>query len=148
MCDSFPCSDSPVVPRVRLAGGANQYEGRVEVFLRGEWGTICDDIWDELDAAVVCRQLGFSGVDQVYSNSEGFGAGTGRIWFDNLDCIGTEEHLLQCPTDNALGDNNCQHSEDAGLRCRAGRHHLFCRCSFSLCTQLRSLRLHVLHCKG
>lgn len=136
VCNSCHCSDSPVIPGVRLAGGDDQYEGRVEVFLRDEWGTICDDNWDESDAAVVCRQLGFSGVDQVYSNSERFGAGTGRIWFDNLDCIGTETHLLQCPTVNALGNNNCHHAEDAGLRCRRGRRYLFCRCSVPLCTHI------------
>ena len=46
---------------IRLAGGNQPNEGRVEVCLNSRWGTVCDDAWETVDASVACRQLGFSG---------------------------------------------------------------------------------------
>lgn len=45
---------------ISLKGGSSLREGRVEICMDGEWGTICDNTWDEPNAQVVCRQLGFS----------------------------------------------------------------------------------------
>lgn len=45
---------------LRLVGGRNDSEGRIEVCYRENWGTICDDGFDTFDASVICRQLGFS----------------------------------------------------------------------------------------
>ena len=44
---------------VRLVDGSSAYEGRVEVCHSEQWGTICNRYWDNIDAMVVCRQLGF-----------------------------------------------------------------------------------------
>ena len=46
---------------LRLVGGSNNLEGRVEIFANGDWGTVCDDRWGILDTLMVCRQLEFAG---------------------------------------------------------------------------------------
>ena len=54
---NIPITDlSPALP-VRLINGTSKNEGRVEVLHNGQWGTVCDDKWDDKAAQVVCKQL-------------------------------------------------------------------------------------------
>ena len=115
---------------VRLVGGRNQYEGRVEVSYNGRYGTVCDDEWDDRDARVVCRMLGYTG-GTGYRNAQrpdiwwyyrehrehNFGRGTGDILLDNVDCRGDEGSLFSC-SHLGIGVHDCSHSSDAGVRCK------------------------------
>ena len=101
---------------VRLVGGSSYNEGRVEVNYNGEWGTVCDDGWDDTDADVVCRQLGFGTYGYSHNHSY-FGQGSGPIWLDNVQCSGSESTLVTCVHLGFNVTRNCSHSEDAGVRC-------------------------------
>ena len=105
------------------------------------WGTVCEDHFGLLDAQVVCRQLGYStsgrpvlsqlmrliifhvryyfNAGAVYFLSAHFGEGSGTIFIDNVQCTGSEARLVDCNYDPNTSD--CQHSEDAGVRCIPGK---------------------------
>ncbi|RXN00328.1 Neurotrypsin [Acipenser ruthenus] len=100
---------------VRLLGGNSEREGRVEVYHAGQWGTICDDQWDDPDAEVVCRQLGFGGVAKAWSQAY-FGEGYGPVLLDEVQCTGNELSIEQC-SKSLWGEHNCAHKEDAGVSC-------------------------------
>ena len=87
----------------------------MEVYYDGIWGTICDDDWDIYDARVVCRQLGFRYALDAYGSAH-YGHGTGSIFLDNLNCTGFESSLFSCKHDG-VGEHNCNHTEDASVRC-------------------------------
>ena len=55
-------------------------------------------------------------VSAAVALTSGFTNGAGQIWLDNVQCIGTETRLIDCPA-NALGNHNCVHAEDAGVVC-------------------------------
>jgi len=64
---------------LRLARGSltsSAYmSGRLEIYLGGQWGTVCDDFWDSTNSDVACRQLGFSGA--VHPTSFGTSSSVG-----------------------------------------------------------------------
>ena len=104
------------VLNITLSGGPTPDRGRVEVLVSGAsvWGTVCDDYWDNVDAGVVCRQLGYDGGRAVPAAV--YGPGAGSIWMDNVECRGNETSLAECKN-RGLGTHNCNHTEDAGVQC-------------------------------
>ena len=101
-----------------------------------QWGTVCDDYWDNNDAKVVCRMLNYSSsgkyiysiyyVIVLYSGAIArgnayFGQGNGSILLDNVHCIGNEVSIFSC-SHNSIGSHDCSHSDDAGVVCLKGEY--------------------------
>ncbi|XP_061788771.2 lysyl oxidase homolog 2A-like isoform X1 [Nerophis lumbriciformis] len=88
--------------RLRLAGGRNTYEGRVEVLTDRNgslvWGAVCSDSWGTMEAMVVCRQLGLGFANHAYQETwywQGDSA-TENVVMSGVRCSGTELTLDQC----------------------------------------------------
>ena len=64
---SLPLPLPPAIPLnpypVQLVDGATTNEGRLQIYYNNEWGTVCDDHWTNYEATVVCKSLGYPGVD-------------------------------------------------------------------------------------
>ncbi|XP_008114051.2 T-cell differentiation antigen CD6 isoform X2 [Anolis carolinensis] len=76
----------------RLSGGLDACAGRVEVYYRDIWNTVCDSSWYQDEANVLCRSLGCSDKASVT-----------RVPFDHTlpgkmyyECSGDEESLASC----------------------------------------------------
>ena len=89
--------------------------GRVIVFYRGKWGTVCTDSWDIDHAQVVCRQLKYKYAIRA-TQLRGAPFGSGQIRLTEMKCTGNEESLRDC-SHSEWGIKNCGHSEDAGVAC-------------------------------
>jgi len=88
------------------------------MFLKGKWGTVCDDQWGnnrygESNAQVACGMLGLRGGVSIGNNVTN---GKGKIWLDEVKCVGNETTLMDCNR-NRVGRHNCRHSEDVGVSC-------------------------------
>ena len=118
-------NDTVAEGSVRLVGGDTTLEGRVEVFLLGHWGTVCDYSWDFIDAIVVCRQLGNLQAVEAPRNAA-FRTGSGPSWYYSLYCTGTERNLTECSKSTSNFGSACSHSRDAGAVCSSESHAHSC----------------------
>jgi deleted-in-malignant-brain-tumors protein 1 len=117
----LPCTTGDI----RLAGGS--YYGRIEVCIGGVWSTICRDIyWDNNDASVACKQLGFSPYGAIAIPVNWYSEYSNPTLIKGLNCTGLEDSVFECP--NIQNTPSCSSSADANVICQI--HNL----EYSNCT--------------
>ncbi len=107
----------PPLFSLRLIGGSNKYEGRVQTFFNSKWGSVCRHEWDFNDARVACRQLGFADALRAVTNPDyGDAEEVEEYFLDDVKCSGNEPGLQYCDS-SGFGSQDCAIYEVAGVIC-------------------------------
>uniref|UniRef100_A0A4W6CQ71 Lysyl oxidase homolog n=1 Tax=Lates calcarifer TaxID=8187 RepID=A0A4W6CQ71_LATCA len=102
ICMALQDTSVYLCPQLRLSGGRNPYEGRVEVLAEKNgtlaWGTVCSDNWGTMEAMVVCRQLGLGFASHAFQETWYWGgeSSADTVVMSGVRCSGTELTLDQC----------------------------------------------------
>ncbi|XP_048755165.1 uncharacterized protein LOC125666091 [Ostrea edulis] len=98
-------------PFVALVDGESEYEGRVEIYKKGRWGTMCKPL-THVEASYICRHLGYLG--GVASEPGYFGEGSGVFWNMNFTCLLSRQCSIAKPV---VDPTPCDHKRDYGVLC-------------------------------
>lgn len=94
-----------------MVDGSSEYEGRVEIYQKGRWGSLCKPL-SHVEASYICRHLGYLG--GIASEPGYFGEGSGVFWDMNFTCLLSR----QCSIARSVLDSSlCDHKYDAGVIC-------------------------------
>lgn len=115
-CVLFAEANHHGVLRLVPIGNSNYKERLLEIFIEpyNGWITICDNNWDNHDAQVACKQLGFGSTGtavQVFSHN----TSDIPIRLDNVNCNGSESRLIDCEHDEV--NYKCDQYRVAGVVC-------------------------------
>ncbi|XP_061227016.1 scavenger receptor cysteine-rich type 1 protein M130-like [Neopsephotus bourkii] len=102
---------------LRLAGGSGPCDGKVELKLRGRWGSVADDTWDMMDAEVVCQQLGCGSATRAYMKGSKYSSGDPPVNMVLVNCRGHEKALWECEV-RGWGPYDGFHDYDTAVVCQ------------------------------
>ena len=108
------------VENIRLTGGSSIYEGQVEIFINGQWGTVCNDGIGINEAETLCQSLGFGPFQSTSHNTGGNTVGIPLI-ISNLECYKNYSHFMKCTFNQS------------SPMCSSANLGLKCNCKYTVC---------------
>ena len=99
------------------------FQGRFEILHAGEWGSVCNSSFGEIEASRVCASLGYDLGGMPMHRKISRNVKRSRIWMDQVRCKGGEEGIHACQS-LGWGNHNCLRGQDAGVVCRTCRPEL------------------------
>ncbi|XP_072020643.1 scavenger receptor cysteine-rich type 1 protein M160-like [Amphiura filiformis] len=116
-------------PPLRLVGGSGPHEGRLEVFFKDKWGSICwrkvaqwKDEYEQVMINSVCRTLGYNSGRMLPARVTNFGSSQGPIWITNIICPYTPKDYIEftdCVPRWGNDGLHCNHTDDIAIICNA-----------------------------
>ncbi|XP_075700761.1 antigen WC1.1-like [Rhinoderma darwinii] len=101
---------------IRLVGGQQECEGRLEIYYNGSWGSVCNNVMTDISVSVICKHLN-CGSEGYVEASKVYGNGKWPYWIDHINCTKPNTLLLECPS-SPWNINSCFHTELAQLKCK------------------------------
>lgn len=89
-------------------------EGLVEVFVKGQWSSICADLFDANDANVICLQLGYTKAAVINYHTKNPNT---LIVLDDLECNGDEQQIIHCKATETATSIYCANNQDVYVQC-------------------------------
>lgn len=114
----------PIPLQVRLEDSVSPHSGRVGVRFGGIWGSICNKDFNNNDAMVLCRMLGYVSFDRIYKSPGNLNS---TIWLSRLGCNGRESSIENCSHSEWGQTGSCSHLDDVAVTCKAGQSLVYLR---------------------